>query len=116
MKRFDKEKTLLTVCEKGFGKRTNFDQYRITRRYGKGVINIKTKERNGDVIAVKTVADDDYLMLVASDGKLIQMPIRDIRTIGRSTSGVTLMRLDQNSGVKISSVAIISDEKLVRGK
>ena len=112
----DKEKTLLTVCEKGFGKRTRFDQYRITRRYGKGVINIKTKERNGDVIAVKTVADDDYLMLVASDGKLIQMPIKDIRTIGRSTSGVTLMRLDQNSGVKISSVAIISEEKLVRGK
>ncbi|UCE12451.1 MAG: DNA gyrase subunit A [Candidatus Heimdallarchaeota archaeon] len=106
----DEEKTLLTVCERGYGKRTNFDQYRITRRNGKGVINIKTKKRNGDVIAVRSVADTDYLMLVASDGKLIQMPIRDIRTIGRSTSGVTLMRLDESPEVKLSSVAIISEE------
>ncbi|MHA2245087.1 MAG: DNA gyrase subunit A [Candidatus Hodarchaeales archaeon] len=107
----DKEKTLLTVCENGYGKRTKFDQYRITRRNGKGVINIKTKERNGDVIAVKTVADTDKLMLVASDGKLIQTPIKDIRTIGRSTSGVTLMRLDKSKGIKITSVAILLEEK-----
>ncbi len=107
----DKEKTLLTVCERGYGKRTKFDQYRITRRNGKGVINIKTKERNGDVIAVKTVADTDDLMLVASDGKLIQIPIKDIRTIGRSTSGVTLMRLDRSKGITITSVAILLEEK-----
>ncbi len=107
----DKAKTLLTVCEKGYGKRTKFDQYRITRRNGKGVINIKTKERNGDVIAVRPVAESDYLLMVASDGKLIQIPITDIRTIGRSTSGVTLMRLDKEQGVKLTSVAILLEEK-----
>jgi DNA gyrase subunit A len=107
----DKAKTLLTVCEMGFGKRTKFDLYRITRRNGKGVINIKTKERNGDVIAVKSVAESDDLLMVASDGKLIQTPIKAIRTIGRSTSGVTLMKLDKDQGVKLTSVAIISEEK-----
>ncbi|UCG02133.1 MAG: DNA gyrase subunit A [Candidatus Heimdallarchaeota archaeon] len=107
----DKNKTLLTVCEKGYGKRTMFDLYRITRRNGKGVINIKTKERNGDVIAVRSVADTDDLLLVASDGKLIQIPIEDIRTIGRSTSGVTLMRLDKTKGVTLTSVAILSEGK-----
>ena len=75
------------------------------------VINIKTKERNGDVIAVKSVAESDDLLMVASDGKLIQTPIRDIRTIGRSTSGVTLMKLDKEQGVKLTSVAILSEEK-----
>ncbi|MFX1282382.1 MAG: DNA gyrase C-terminal beta-propeller domain-containing protein, partial [Promethearchaeota archaeon] len=70
-----------------------------------------TKRRNGDVIAVKSVASTDYLMLVASDGKLIQMPIKDIRTIGRSTSGVTLMRLDKDKGVTITSIAILTEEK-----
>ncbi|UCG90324.1 MAG: DNA gyrase subunit A [Candidatus Heimdallarchaeota archaeon] len=107
----DEKKTLLTVCENGHGKRTEFNRYRITRRNGKGVINIKTRERNGDVIAVRSVANTDYLMLVASDGKLIQIPIKDIRTIGRSTSGVTLMRMDKAKGVTITSVAILSEEK-----
>ncbi|MHA2224726.1 MAG: DNA gyrase subunit A [Candidatus Hodarchaeales archaeon] len=108
----DESKTLLTVCEMGYGKRTKFNQYRRTRRNGKGVINIKT-ERNGNVIAVKSVAETDYLLIVASDGKLIQIPIKSIRTIGRSTSGVTLMRLEKTKGVKISSVAILSEEKYV---
>lgn len=106
----DKNKTLLTVCEKGYGKRTKFNLYRITRRNGKGVINIKT-ERNGDVIAVRSVADTDDLLLVASDGKLIQIPISDIRTIGRSTSGVTLMRLDKTKEVTLTSVAILPEGK-----
>jgi DNA gyrase subunit A len=109
----DESKTLLTVCENGYGKRTEFNRYRITRRNGKGVINIKTKERNGDVISVRSVADTDDLLLVASDGKLIQIPIEDIRTIGRSTSGVTLMRLDKEKGVTLTSVAILSEAKKV---
>jgi len=103
----DKEKTLLTVCEHGFGKRSKFEHYRVTRRNGKGVINMKTTKRNGNVIAVKTVSNSDLLMIVANDGKLIQIPIKDIRTIGRATSGVTLMKLDRQSGVKISSIAIV---------
>ncbi|MHA1967745.1 MAG: DNA gyrase subunit A [Candidatus Hodarchaeales archaeon] len=107
----DKEKTLLTICEFGFGKRSKFDHYRTTHRNGGGVINIKATKRNGNVIAVKSVSNSDDLLMVANDGKLIQIPINDIRTIGRATSGVTLMRLEKDSGVKISSVAIISDKK-----
>ena len=106
----DENKTLLTVCENGFGKRSKFDKYRITRRNGKGIINIKATERNGEVIAVKSVQDEDNLLMVANDGKIIQITIKDIRTIGRATSGVTLMRLEKDSGVKISSIAIISNQ------
>ena len=104
----DENMTLLTICENGYGKRSKFDKYRITRRNGKGVINIKATERNGDVIAVKSVNEKDLLLMVANDGKLIQIQLEDIRTIGRATSGVTLMRLEKETGVKISSVAIIS--------
>ncbi len=104
----DENRTLLTICENGYGKRSSFDKYRITRRNGKGVINIKATKRNGDVIAVKSVNEKDLLLMVANDGKLIQIPLEDIRAIGRATSGVTLMRLEKDSGVKISSVAIIA--------
>ncbi|MHA2347050.1 MAG: DNA gyrase C-terminal beta-propeller domain-containing protein, partial [Candidatus Hodarchaeales archaeon] len=107
----DMDKTLLTVCENGFGKRSSFDKYRVTRRNGKGVINIKATKRNGDVIAVKSVNDDDYLLMVANDGKLIQIPIKDIRSIGRATSGVTLMRMELELGIILSSIAIISNKK-----
>ena len=106
----DENKTLLTVCENGFGKRSKFDKYRITRRNGKGIINIKATERNGEVIAVKSVQDEDNLLMVANDGKIIQITIKDIRTIGRATSGVTLMRLEKDLGVKISSIAIITNQ------
>ncbi|MHA2053754.1 MAG: DNA gyrase subunit A [Candidatus Hodarchaeales archaeon] len=107
----DMDKTLLTVCENGFGKRSSFDKYRVTRRNGKGVINIKATKRNGDVIAVKSVNDDDNLLMVANDGKLIQIPIKDIRSIGRATSGVTLMRMELELGIILSSIAIISNKK-----
>ncbi|MFW9779925.1 MAG: DNA gyrase subunit A [Candidatus Heimdallarchaeota archaeon] len=103
-------KTLLTVTENGYGKRSEFKHYRITKRNGKGVINMKTTKRNGDVIAVRSVAEDDYLLLVANDGKLIQIEISSIRVIGRATAGVTLMRVKREEGVKISSIAILSSE------
>jgi DNA gyrase subunit A len=111
----DETKTLLTICENGYGKRSSFDKYRITRRNGKGIINIKATERNGDVIAVKSVQNNDFLLMVANDGKLIQIPIQDIRIIGRATSGVTLMRIDREKGVKLTSVAIISNDKTKEG-
>jgi len=105
----DENKTLLTVCENGYGKRSEFSKYRRTRRNGKGVINIRTTERNGNVIAVKSVSEKDDLLMVASDGKIIQIPVGGIRTIGRATSGVTLMKLEK--GTTLSSVAIVSGEE-----
>ena len=85
--------TLLTVCEKGFGKRTPTADYPTKNRGGKGVITIKTTERNGKVVGLRIVTDDDDLMLITTAGKLIRMPVDGIPTIGRNTQGVKVMNL-----------------------
>jgi DNA gyrase subunit A len=86
--------TLVTVTENGYGKRTSIDEYHIQKRGGKGVITIKTSERNGRVIAILLVEDDDDLMLIADSGKLIRMPVKGISIISRNTQGVTLIGLE----------------------
>jgi DNA gyrase subunit A len=86
--------TLLTVCEKGYGKRTPTSDYPTKNRGGKGVITIKTSERNGKVVGLRIVTDEDDLMLITNGGKLIRMPVAGIPTIGRNTQGVRLIRLD----------------------
>jgi DNA gyrase subunit A len=87
--------TLLTVCERGYGKRTPTSDYPTKNRGGKGVITIKTTERNGKVVNLRLVTDDDDLMLITDGGKLIRMPVGGIPTIGRNTQGVRLIRLEQ---------------------
>jgi DNA gyrase subunit A len=91
--------TLLTVCEHGFGKRTATSDYPTKNRGGKGVITIKTTERNGKVIGLRLVTDEDDLMLITSAGKLIRMPVAGIPTIGRNTQGVRLIRLEESETV-----------------
>jgi DNA gyrase subunit A len=86
--------TLLTVCEKGYGKRTPTSDYPTKNRGGKGVITIKTSERNGKVVGLRLVTDEDDLMLITNGGKLIRMPVAGIPTIGRNTQGVRLIRLE----------------------
>src|SRR4029078_3852202 len=90
--------TLLTVCEKGYGKRTPTSDYPTKNRGGKGVITIKTTERNGKVVGLRLVTDDDDIMLITDGGKLIRMPVAGIRTTGRNTRGVRLIRLEQAEG------------------
>src|SRR5499427_14892 len=92
--------TLLTVCEKGYGKRTPTSDYPTKNRGGKGVITIKTTERNGKVVGLRLVTDDDDIMLITDGGKLIRMPVDGIPTIGRNTQGVRLIRLEQAEGEK----------------
>ena len=92
--------TLLTVCEKGYGKRTPTSDYPTKNRGGKGVITIKTTERNGKVVGLRLVTDDDDLMLITDGGKLIRMPVDGVPTIGRNTQGVRLIRLEQAEGEK----------------
>jgi DNA gyrase subunit A len=87
--------TLLTVCEKGYGKRTPTSDYPTKNRGGKGVITIKTTERNGKVVGLRLVTDDDDLMLITDGGKLIRMPVTGVPTIGRNTQGVRLIRLEE---------------------
>ena len=90
------DSTLLVVTERGYGKRTNVSEYRLQRRGGKGVIAIRTSIRNGPVVGTKNVVDDDELIVMTTEGMVIRLPIRDIRTIGRNTQGVRLIALHQD--------------------
>ena len=95
----DESKNLLTICEKGYGKRTPISDYRLTNRGGYGVINIQTTERNGKVIAISSVSDDDQLMFMSRNGIMIRMPAKGISVIGRNTQGARIMRLAPNDSV-----------------
>jgi len=97
---------LLTVCENGFGKRTDLEDYRAQSRAGLGLLNIKTTERNGKVVALKATHDDDELMLITANGIIIRTGLEQVRAIGRNTQGVKIMRLD--SGDKIVAVERIA--------
>jgi DNA gyrase subunit A len=85
---------VLTAVVNGFGKRTPVEDYRLIRRGGKGVINIKTTDRNGDVVSMKTVCDTDELMLITEKGILIRTRVDEIRETGRNAAGVRLIKLD----------------------
>ncbi len=100
--------SLLTVCEKGYGKKTDMDDYRMQKRGGKGLINIKTTDRNGKVVALKAVSDDDDLMLISANGIIIRTGLDELRDIGRNTQGVRLIRLDE--GDKLVAVARIAKD------
>ena len=101
--------TILTVCENGYGKRTEVSEYRRQGRGGQGVINIQTTERNGKVVAIRSVKDEDELVLVNSDGVIIRIPACDIPVIGRNTQGVRLMRLSE--GVKVVALDRVAKEQ-----
>jgi DNA gyrase subunit A len=88
-----RQATLLAVTENGYGKRSEISEYRVSHRGGKGIITIKTTERNGQVVAVKEVVDGDELMIITRSGQLIRMPVKGISVIGRNTQGVRLVNL-----------------------
>ena len=98
-----RDATLLSVTENGFGKRTNIADYRVTNRGGKGIINIRTTQRNGKVVDIKEVLTDDELMLITQKGIIIRQPVNQIKAIGRATQGVKLINLD--AGDKLVDVA-----------
>jgi DNA gyrase, A subunit len=89
----DENAALLTITENGFGKRTEFDEYRAMHRGGRGVITIVTSLRNGPVINVKAVNEDDDIMLTSSEGIIIRIPVKDVRVQGRNTQGVKIMNV-----------------------
>jgi DNA gyrase subunit A len=91
--------TLLTVTEHGYGKRTELDEYRVQSRGGVGIINIQTTERNGRVVGMASVHDEDEFMLITQQGKVLRTVARDIRSIGRATQGVRLIEIDADDGV-----------------
>jgi DNA gyrase subunit A len=91
--------TLFVVTENGYGKRTSIDEYPVQKRGGKGVISIKTTERNGLVVGILLVSDEDDLMLMTNIGKVIRMPVNSISIISRNTQGVKLMGKDTDERV-----------------
>lgn len=98
---------LLSVCQNGYGKRTLIDEYRLQSRGGKGVIDIKTVERNGPVVGVARVEGFDHVMLVTTAGKIIRVPVGTISLIGRNTMGVRLINLEE--GEAVAAVARLAE-------
>jgi len=101
--------TLLSVSENGFGKRTELDEYRVQSRGGVGIINIHATDRNGRVVGIAYVHDDDELMLITQQGKVLRMVARDIRTIGRATQGVRLIDMEPED--RVVSVARLAERE-----
>ena len=100
---------MLTVAEKGYGKRTALAEYRITSRGGKGVVNMKTTDRNGSVVATLQVTEESDVMIITEQGKVIRVHANEIREAGRSTQGVRLLRLEDDDSV--AAAAVIQEEE-----
>jgi DNA gyrase subunit A len=101
--------TMLTVTQNGYGKRTGLDEYRIQSRGGIGIINIQTSDRNGKVVGIAFVHDDDELMLISQQGKILRMVSRGVRAIGRATQGVRLIGVDE--GDQVVSLAKLAERE-----
>jgi DNA gyrase subunit A len=101
---------ILSVTENGFGKRTPADEYRLTNRGGKGVINLKTTERNGKVVGIAQVDETSEVMLISHYGKIIRMDSKTIRESGRNAQGVRLLHLEPGDRVA-AAVVIAPDEE-----
>ncbi|HBG78901.1 MAG: DNA gyrase subunit A [Phycisphaerae bacterium] len=102
--------TLLTICENGHGKRTILEDYRPQHRGGIGLINIKTSERNGSVVALKAVKDEDDIMIMTAKGIIIRTGLEQVREIGRNTQGVRLIKLDDDDKV-VAVERVVKEEQ-----
>jgi DNA gyrase subunit A len=103
--------TVLVVSEKGYGKRTAVEDYRITNRGGKGVITLNITEKTGNLIAIQSVTDEDGLMIINKSGVAIRMGMDDLRVMGRNTQGVRMINLKNND--EIAAVAKVMMDKEV---
>ncbi|MBA2304691.1 MAG: DNA gyrase subunit A [Acidobacteria bacterium] len=104
--------TILTVAQNGYGKRTGLDEYRITSRGGYGIINIQTSDRNGKVVGIVFVTDDDQLMLISHQGMILRTRAGDIRSIGRATQGVRLIEMEEGDMVVAVAKLAEKDEEI----
>ncbi len=101
--------TVLVVSDKGYGKRSDVSDYRVTRRGGKGIITMKSTDKTGDMIAIREVVDNEDLMIITEHGMVIRLRMADIRTMGRNTQGVRLVKLKESD--TISDITSIQDEE-----
>ncbi|MBI5915607.1 MAG: DNA gyrase subunit A [Bacteroidetes bacterium] len=109
----DPSHTILTISEKGTGKRSQADDYRLTNRGGKGVKTMEVTEKTGSVIAIKSVAEDEDLMITTKSSIVIRMPVSDIRVMGRATQGVRVIRLDGDDAIADVTVVPHEDEEII---
>jgi DNA gyrase subunit A len=103
--------SILTICENGFGKRTPIAEYTPHHRGGQGMINIKTTLRNGGVVAIASVTDDDQLLVVTRDGIMMRLPVKDISEIGRNTQGVRIITLKSEDDAVVAVAKLVSEKK-----
>src|SRR5215831_7781898 len=99
---------ILSVTEQGYGKRTPVDEYRLQSRGGKGVINVKTTARNGNVVGIMLVDEASEAMLISQFGKIIRIDTKTIREAGRSTQGVRLLHLEE--GDRVASAVVLQEK------
>ena len=100
----EKEGLILSIAENGFGKRTPIEDYRLTHRGGKGIINMKVTHRTGKVISILSLREDSEVIIVTQNGKIIRMESGTIRQSGRSAQGVKLVTLEEGDKVAAASV------------
>jgi len=110
-----REATLLCVTEKGLGKCTHIDEYRVQRRGGKGILTVNRTEKTGDVVALMEVLPEDEIMLITRGGMIIRSPVSQVRVAGRATQGVRLVNLDGSDIVTAVARVIPEDDKDVEG-
>lgn len=103
----DRHNWVLTVTENGYGKRSDLDEYRLQSRNGKGLIDIKTGDRNGEAVAIEAVTYGDHLLAMSDNGQIMRTRVEEISTVGRNTKGVIVMNLDPDDTV--ASVDIVSE-------
>jgi len=107
----NKEKDILVVSEKGYGKRSDIDGYRITNRGGKGVKTINVTDKTGTLIALKDVTDNHDLMIITQFGNILRSPVSALRVMGRATQGVRLINLKENDIIASVACVLVSDEE-----
>jgi DNA gyrase subunit A len=106
----NKEKDILVVSEKGYGKRSDIDGYRITNRGGKGVKTINITDKTGTLIALKDVTDTDDLMIITQYGNILRSPVSALRVMGRATQGVRLINLKENDSIGSVACVVVNEE------
>ncbi|MGD2247806.1 MAG: DNA gyrase subunit A [Candidatus Methanofastidiosia archaeon] len=106
----EEQASVLTVTESGYAKRTAFDKYSVQHRGGKGVITMRVTAKTGDVIGMRAVTDDDEILIISQEGKLIRIPAKGVRVMGRSTQGVIAMSLGTDD--QVSAVTVVEHESV----
>ena len=108
----DEEKSIFTACKKGYGKRTMISHYRKQHRGGKGIIDIKVTDKNGEVVGIKSLRPKDEIILPTKNGMVIRIKASDIRVVGRNTLGVKLINLAPDDEITDIALVVKEDEKI----